>query len=95
MSDNFNIDTKFPEAVYIEEGVQQALKEFVSGDLSIKVIDTNSVIAYDDVTTAGSTYLQYADGTIKKWGANNIRYSAPNGTLWADRATATYTAETV
>lgn len=53
------------------------------------------VIAYDDITTAGSVYFQYADGSIKKWGANNIRYSAPLGTLWADRSTATYTAETV
>lgn len=54
----------------------------------------SQVVAVDSATTSGTDYLQYADGSIKKW-TSDIRYSAPAGTLWANRATATYTAETV
>lgn len=70
----------------------------VMGGTKQALIDTQAtqvVIAYDDITTSGSVYFQYANGSIKKWGADNIRYSAPAGTLWANRSAVIYTAETV
>ena len=74
-------DSSKSMAKMVEQGAKSAIKE-------------TQVIAYDDTTTAGTTYLQYADGAIRKW-TSSVRYVANSGTLWADRATATYTAETV
>jgi len=52
------------------------------------------VVAVDSTTTVGTDYLQYSGGVIRKW-TSNIRYKANAGTLWANRVSATYTAETV
>ena len=57
-------------------------------------IVSTQVVAVDSTTTVGTDYLQYSDGIIRKW-TSNIRYKANAGTLWANRTTATYTAETV
>lgn len=56
--------------------------------------NTSQVVAVDSASTAGTDYLQYSDGTIRKW-TSNVRYKANVGTLWANRVSATYTAETV
>lgn len=68
-------------ALMVEQGTEKAL-------------GYNQVIAVDDTSTADTTYLQLKDGTIVKW-YNNLRYSTPVGTLWADRTTATYTEEAI
>lgn len=70
----------------------------LSGDsiLALQAVKSNTsqVVAVDSTTTVGTDYLQYSDGTIRKW-TSNVRYKANVGTLWANRTTATYTAETV
>jgi hypothetical protein len=62
---------------------------------------SQDVVASDSETTEDTTYFQYSDGTVKKIEVTGTsdgittRYIAASGTLWADRDTATYTAETI
>lgn len=61
----------------------------------VKILEnTAAVVAVDDTSTAGVTYLQYSDGAIRKW-VDNVRYVALKGTLWVNRIDASYNAETV
>ena len=71
----------YPESFYIKTGINEA-------GLYTRVVATDG----DDPAT--TMYIQYADGTIRKW-ASNMSYVADAGTLWADRTTATYTSEVI
>lgn len=68
-------------------------------DGNVKVVDGVETVGIDSTTTAGTVYFQdkYADGStiLTKFTGGSEYVANPTGTVWANRATATYVAKTV